>query len=109
MERVVPITAAQFEGHVVDATGGDDFRLRAFAGDEEVFLFTRNTGEETFNTDWMFFGQPVDRLIISDNGRRDVGLDDFVVQPVPEPATLLLGLAAAGFTAVTRRRHRDQP
>lgn len=104
--REVPIVAAQFEGHVIDATGGDDFRLRAFAGDEEVLLFTRNTGEETFITDWIFFPQPIDRLIISDNGRRDVGIDDFSVQPVPEPATLLLGLTAVGLAAVTRRRHR---
>lgn len=105
--RDVPIVAVQFEGHVIDATGGDDFHLRAFAGDDEVFLFTRNTGEESFVSDWLFFPQPIDRLIISDNGRRDVGIDDFVVQPVPEPATLLLGLSAIGFAAVTRRRHRS--
>lgn len=102
--RDVPIIAAQFEGHVLDATGGDDFRFRAFAGDEEVFVFTRNTGEETFDSEWLFFPEPVDRLIISDNGRRDVGLDDFVVQPVPEPTTMLMVLGAIGFWGVTGRR-----
>lgn len=109
--RDVPIIAAQFEGHVIDATGGDDFRLRAFAGDEEVFLFTRNTGEESFVSDWLFFPQPIDRLIISDNGRRDVGIDDFVVQPVPEPGTLLLSAFACLWVGAYRFRRRlvDQP
>lgn len=104
--RDVPIVAAQFEGHVIDATGGDDFRLRAFAGDDEVFLFSRNTGEDTFVSDWLFFPQPIDRLIISDNGRRDVGIDDFEVQPVPEPGTLLLSALACAGVAVHRIRRR---
>lgn len=105
----VPILGARFEGHVIDATTSDDFRLRAFAGDDEVFLFTRNVGEEVFDSGWLDFTVPVDRLIISDSGRRDVGIDDFTVQPVPEPATIMLAAVAVGFFAVTRHRRKAKP
>jgi hypothetical protein len=68
-----------------------------------VFSFTRNTGEENFDSGWLDFSEPVDRIIISDSGRRDVGIDDFVVQPVPDPATGMLLLVGFG-AAIARRR-----
>ncbi len=98
-----PITGAQFEGHVLDATQAEDFSFRAFAGDTQVFLFTRNTGEETFDSGWLEFPEPVDRVIISDSGRRDVGIDDFTVQPAPDPATGMLLLAGLAFVSARRR------
>ena len=100
----VPISGAQFEGHVIDATVGDDFRFRAFNGQEEVLSFSRNDGVEIFDTEWFNFPEPVDRLVFSDSGRKDVGVDDLVVQPVPEPATGLLAFLAV--TAMLRRRRR---
>jgi len=102
----VPILGAEFEGHVIDATATDDFRFRAFHGDDEVFLFTRNTGEEVFSSGWLDFPEPVDRLMVSDSGRRDVGIDDFTVQPVPEPATVVLALLGTGWGYAARRRGR---
>ncbi len=99
----VPIIGAQFEGHVIDATSSEDFRFRGFHGDVEVFSFSRNVGEETFQSGWLAFDEPVDRIILSDSGRRDVGIDDFLVQPVPDPATGLLVLAGV-CAALTRRR-----
>ncbi len=100
----VPIVGMQFEGHVIDATLGDDFRVFAFSGDDEVFSFSRNDGVEIFDSEWIDFSEPVDRLIVSDSGRKDVGLDDLVVQPVPEPAAALLMLV--GATLAFRRSRR---
>jgi len=102
----LPILGARFEGHVIDATAGDDFRFRAFAGDNEVFTLNHNFGVEVFDSGWLDFPEPVDRLIISDNGRKDVGIDDFTVQPVPEPATIVLAAFALGFVALARYRRR---
>jgi hypothetical protein len=99
----VPIIAAQFEGHVIDATLGDDFQFIAFSGDTEVYRLQRNDGVEIFQSGWIQFSQPVDHIIISDSGRKDVGIDDFTVQIVPEPVTAgLLFLGSAG--ALLRRR-----
>jgi hypothetical protein len=100
----VPIISVQFEGHVLDPTPGDDFHLRAFNGNVEVFAYSRNEGQETFDSGLLTFPSPVDRLIFSDSGRKDVGVDDLTVQVVPEPATALLMLA--GLTVgLVRRRH----
>jgi hypothetical protein len=101
-----PILGAQFEGHVLDATVAEDFRLRAFNGNDEIFSFSRNTGEESFNSGWLDFGGPVDRIIVSDSGRRDVGVDDLVVQPAPDPASGMLLLTAIGLALGRRSRSR---
>lgn len=98
----IPIVGAQFEGHVIEATAGDDFSFLAFAGDTLVASFSRNDGSETFDSGWIALSQPVDRIVISDTGRKDVGVDNLVVQPVPEPSTALLALVGAG--ALLRRR-----
>lgn len=97
-----PITAARFEGHVLDATIGDDFEFKAFSGIQFVTSIQRNEGVEVFDQDWVYFSQPVDRIIVSDTGRKDVGIDDFAVQVVPEPATFLL--LASGVAFAGRRR-----
>jgi len=98
-----PIIGTEFEGHIIDATLGDDFRFWAYSGDEEVFFFSRNDGVEIFDSGWLAFDQPVDRIVISDSGRKDVGMDDLRVQIVPEPATGLL-LMGGACVAVLRRR-----
>ena len=99
----VPIIGLQFIGHVLDPTIGEDFQMHAFNGNAEVHVLTRNSGEETFESGWIDFSAPVDRLVFSDSGRKDVGIDDLTVQVVPEPVTatlLLVGLAGG----VLRRR-----
>jgi len=100
----VPIIGAQFEGHVLDPTFGEDFHFRAFNGQAEVFAFSRDEGEETFDSGWLTFPSPVDRLLISDSGRKDVGIDDLTVQAVPEPVTALLMLAGLAVILVRRRQ-----
>jgi hypothetical protein len=100
-----PIIGAEFEGHIIDATVGDDFRFWAFSGDEEVYHFSRNDGESIFDSGWLAFDQPVDRIVISDSGRKDVGMDDLRVQVVPAPATGLLLLCGSG-PLLRRRTHR---
>jgi hypothetical protein len=101
----LPIIGAQFEGHVLDATIAEDFSFTAFNGETQVFRLERNTGlEERFDSGWLAFAGPVDRIVISDTGRRDVGIDDFVVQPVPEPAVGLL-LLVGGVVLVLCGRH----
>ena len=91
----VPITGAQFEGHVIDATLGDDFSLKAFMGPTLVFSLVRSEGVEVFDSGWLDFGAAVDRLLISDSGRRDVGIDSLTVMAVPEPVSGLIWLAVA--------------
>ncbi len=98
----LPIEAARFEGHVIDATLGDDFSFVAYDGLTEVFSFSRDDGVEIFDSGWLNFSTPVDRLVISDTGRKDVGIDDLQVQPVPDPSTGVLALV--GLAAIRRRR-----
>ncbi len=100
----MPIISARFEGHVLDPTPGEDFNFWAYSGDTEVLHFTRAKGEETFDSGLIDFSQPVDRLVISDNGRKDVGIDDLTVVAVPDPASGLLLLAGVGAFAARRRK-----
>jgi hypothetical protein len=93
----VPIVGLSFEGHVIDATPDDDFRLTAYHGTEVVLVYTRDDGSEVFESGWLALDQPADRLVVSDGGRVDVGVDNLCVEPVPEAssaALLLLGAAA---------------
>ena len=100
----LPIIGAQFEGHIIDATIGDDFSFIAYNGDTEILSFSRNDGVEIFDSGWIEFSEPVNRIVVSDSGRKDVGIDDFVVQPVPEPATVLLFVVGASAFLCRRRR-----
>jgi hypothetical protein len=100
----VPIIGAQFEGHIIDASSGEDFSFTAFNGTTQVLRVERNTGDEVFQSGWLAFPGPVDRIVISDNGRKDVGVDDLMVQPVPEPAAgLLLLVGGAALVHCSRR------
>jgi len=103
----MPIVGLQFEGYVLDATPGDDFTLRAFNDDTLLLIVevvARDNGEEVFQTEWFDLPSAANRLVVSDTGRKDVGLDDLIVQPVPEPATLALMLIGTGAIFL-RRRH----
>ena len=102
----IPIQAARFEGHVIDGTLGDDFSFVAYDRLIEVFSFSRDDGVEIFDSGWLHFSTPVDRLVISDSGRRDVGIDDLQVQPVPDPSAGVLALV--GLAAIRRRRSNRQ-
>jgi|GEM_PF-5788653 len=99
----VPISGAQFEGHVIDATPGDDFTFLAFSDSTLIFQLDRNDGVEIFDSGWLDFGEPVNRLVFSDSGRKDVGIDDLTVMPVPEPTCALL-LLIGGVATLRRRR-----
>jgi len=100
----VPIIGLKFIGHVLDPTLGEDFQMHAFNGNAEVHVLTRNIGEETFESGWIDFSAPVDRLVFSDSGRKDVGIDDLTVQVVPEPVTASLLLAGLAGAALRRRK-----
>lgn len=100
----VPIIGAEFEGHIIDATAGDDFTFLALFDNDLIFELSRDEGLEIFDSGWIDFAEPVNRLIISDSGRKDVGIDDLSVMPVPEPATALLLLIGGGFAARRRKR-----
>ena len=102
----VPILGVQFQGHVIDGTIGDDFSFTAFDGDTERFAFSRDDGVTVFDSGWIDFGGPVDRLVVTDGGRKDVGIDDLTVAVVPDPATGLLLLAGACVGRVLRRRRK---
>jgi hypothetical protein len=100
----MPIISARLEGHVLDPTVGEDFNFRAYSGNTEVLHFARDTGTETFDSGLISFSQPVDRLVISDSGRKDVGIDDLTVVAVPDPASGLLLLAGVGAFTARRRK-----
>ncbi|MBI3834971.1 MAG: hypothetical protein HY287_11635 [Planctomycetes bacterium] len=100
-----PITSVQFEGHVLDASPGEDFHFAAFNGDTDVFDLTRSNGEEVFDSGLIIFSQPVDHLHFSDSGRHDVGIDDLRVNAVPEPGTIFLAIIA--FGALLRQGRRN--
>lgn len=99
----VPIIGLQFTGHVLDPTIGEDFQMHAFNGNAEVHTLVRDSGEETFDSGWIAFSSPVDRLVFSDSGRKDVGVDDLTVQIVPEPVTAALLLAGVAGAALRRK------
>lgn len=102
----MPIVGLQFEGYVLDATPGDDFTLTAFADDIlllTVEVIARDTGEEVFQTEWFALPSPANRLVVTDTGRKDVGIDDLVVELVPEPVTVVLMLVGAGAVYLRRR------
>ncbi len=100
----VPILGARFEGHIIDGTIGDDFVFQAFDGQTERLTFSRDDGVGIFDSGWIDFGGPVDRLVVTDSGRRDVGIDDLTVQPVPEPTAGLLALIGTAVLCRLRRR-----
>jgi len=102
-----PIVGLQFQGYVLDATPGDDFSLTAYADDAillTIDVVARDNGEEVFQSDWYDLPAPANRIVVSDSGRKDVGIDDLSVQAVPEPATLALILVGAGAVYIRRRR-----
>lgn len=99
----VPIISVQFTGHVLDPTVGEDFHMVAYNGDVVIHSLSRDEGEETFDSGLIQFASPVDRLVFSDSGRKDVGIDDLTVQVVPEPVTGMLLLAGLGAFAKRRR------
>ena len=102
--ETVPIISARFEGHVLDPTPGEDFNFWAYHGDTEVLHFTRDDGDEIFDSGMLNFSQPVDRLVISDSGRKDVGIDDLTVVAVPDPTCGLILLAGAFAVSCRRKR-----
>ncbi len=108
----MPIVGLQFEGYVLDATPGDDFTLTAFADDALLLTVTveaRDSGEEVFQTEWFALPAAANRLVVSDTGRKDVGIDNLVVEPVPEPVTVVLMLVGAGAVYLRRSLHMAAP
>lgn len=102
----MPIIGLQFEGYVLDATPGDDFTLTVFSDDAlllTVHVVARDNGEEVFQTEWFSLSAAANRIVVSDTGRKDVGIDDLIVEPVPEPVTVVLMLVGAGAVYLRRR------
>ncbi len=104
--ETVPIISARFEGHVLDPTRGEDFNFWAYDGDTEVLHFARDEGEEVFDSGLLMFSQPVNRLVISDSGRKDVGIDDLTVVVAPDPTCGLILLVGTFGLSCRRRRAR---
>lgn len=100
----LPILGAQFEGYIMDPTIGEDFVFTAYSSDTEVFSFSRLNTVDSFDSGWLAFSVPVDRVVISDSCRKDVGIDDLIVRPLPVPGTGLLILAGVGVIVGIRRR-----
>lgn len=100
----LPILGAQFEGYIIDPTIGEDFVFTAYSSDTEVFSFSRDNTVDSFDSGWLAFSIPVDRVVISDSRRKDVGIDDLIVQPLPVPGTGMLILAGVGAIIGIRRR-----
>jgi len=104
-----PISGLQFQGYVLDATPGEDFSMTLYNDNVQLLVVTnvtRDNGQEMFQSDWIDLPLPANRIVVSDSGRKDVGIDNLVVRPVPEPATGALLLV--GAVALIRRR-RSSP
>lgn len=100
-----PISGLQFQGYVLDATPGEDFSMTLYNDSVQLLVVTsvtRDNGQEMFQSDWIDLPLPANRIVVSDSGRKDVGIDNLVVRPVPEPATGALLLV--GVVALIRRR-----
>lgn len=100
-----PISGLQFQGYVLDATPGEDFSMTLYNDNVQLLVVTnvtRDNGQEMFQSDWIDLPIPANRIVVSDSGRKDVGIDNLVVRPVPEPATGALLLV--GAVAFLRRR-----
>jgi len=107
----VPITGMQFDGFAFQDTGPVDFQVKAFAGLTWVYSQTWNSGAgQPVSSGWIdFAGQSVDRLWFSDSGKRDIGIDNLVVdsgQPVvPVPAGVLLGMLGLSVAGLKLRKY----
>ena len=115
-------------GYVYDATSGDDFSLKAYDstyGDVENpnpsaqvdigyavdygtawFLWWQyDVGDDSVvNIPDLMFSRPVSLLVISDEGTKDVGIDNLQVTPVPVPAAVLLGMLGLSVAGLKLRK-----
>lgn len=101
-----PIYGIAFQGFVFEASGGADFTFTAFGSKDgtQVYRQTWNDGVGEISPTWISFDQPVSFLHFSDNGEHAVGVDNLVVQAVPLPTSVLLGVFAVGLVGRKLRK-----
>ena len=102
-------------GLVHDPTDGNDFTIFAY---DSTYGNVENPNVSALVTSWsidglskkapvsipdLLFTRPVSLLVISDSGEKDVAIDNLMVTPVPEPATIAL-LGMGSLTLLRRKR-----
>ena len=124
------ITSIDFDGYVFDAQDGasvTDFRMFAYDYDGNLVGYEAyDTGGEWkkywhWGWKWYFdeddheavgpdgaieFCKDVYKVVFSDDGKHDIGVDNICVTPVPLPAAAWLGFVMLGGLAAVRRIRR---
>ena len=104
-----PINSASFDWFVFEATGGSDFKYRAY--DENgnlVDYITEYTGSNAGGQSGLRkYDTPVQHLWFSNEGFHDIALDNLTVSggsQIPAPGAILLGGIGVSIVGWLRRR-----
>jgi hypothetical protein len=109
----VPIIGAQFIGYVLAPSEGADFTCEWYNGGDLVGALSRDNSFEVFDSGWLDFSGPVDRMRFSNAGVHDIAIDDLTVRRadlhVPVPGAVVLGIVGLGVAGAVVFRGRNRP
>lgn len=118
--NTVPVTNISGLGYVFDATTDSDIAITGYglsygnienpSASASVGTWSANPGDDKQVSFSITFSSPAYLLVVSDDGYKDIGIDNLVVEPyvssivTPAPGAILLGSIGVGLVGWLRRR-----